>query len=158
MVDTSVKKVESAQSPEGEMGQKYLVSGKALYLSHYTNERSYYLRKIRDRIEEAWQQWELSQLDVEALQKLDVKQALIEQAKSDSLEQGYYISKFLVSPLEFGYYSSEQKVRNTIAQMREKNMAFYLQNIYLLAGVLFQKQRQAPYDLSNELFQSMTSV
>ncbi len=74
------------------------------------------------------------------------------------LEQGYYISKFLVSPLEFGYYSSEPKVRNTIARLRENNMAFYSQNIYLLAGVLFQKQRQAPYDLSNELFQIMTSL
>jgi len=52
-------------------------------LRHYTNERSYYLQKIRDRIEEVWQQWELSHLGVESLQKLDVKQALIERAKSD---------------------------------------------------------------------------
>lgn len=52
-------------------------------LRHYSNERSYYLQKIRDRIEEAWQQWELSQLDVEALQKLDVKQALIERGNYD---------------------------------------------------------------------------
>lgn len=52
-------------------------------LRHYTNERSYYLRKIRDQIEEVWQQWEISQIDVEALQKLDVKQALIERGERD---------------------------------------------------------------------------
>ena len=31
-------------------------------LSHYDNERSGYLRMIRNRIESAWQPWELSQL------------------------------------------------------------------------------------------------
>ena len=49
-------------------------------LRHYTNERSLYLRTVRDKIEAPWQQWELSQFDVPALQQLDVKQALIERA------------------------------------------------------------------------------
>ena len=52
-------------------------------LRNYTNERSYYLQKIRDRIESVWQQWELSQMDVEALQKVDVKQALIDRGTYD---------------------------------------------------------------------------
>lgn len=52
-------------------------------LRHYTNERSYYLQKIRDRIESVWQEWELSQIDVAALQKLDVKQALIDRGNYD---------------------------------------------------------------------------
>ena len=52
-------------------------------LRRYTNERSTYLQTVRDQIESAWQQWELAQLDVEALQRLDVKQALIERAKAD---------------------------------------------------------------------------
>ncbi len=55
-------------------------------LRHYTNERSAYLRKVRDQIEAVWQDWELAQLDVAALQKLDargVKQALIERAAAD---------------------------------------------------------------------------
>ncbi|GAA6619848.1 iron-containing redox enzyme family protein [Scytonema sp. NUACC26] len=55
-------------------------------LRHYVNERSFYLYKIRDRIETAWQEWELSQLDVKALQQLDVKsaqQALIERCAYD---------------------------------------------------------------------------
>ncbi|MBV9385038.1 MAG: iron-containing redox enzyme family protein [Chroococcidiopsidaceae cyanobacterium CP_BM_ER_R8_30] len=45
-------------------------------LRHYTNERSIYLRTVRDHIEEAWQQWELTHLDVKAYQEMDVKQTL----------------------------------------------------------------------------------
>lgn len=55
-------------------------------LRHYTNERSAYLRNVRDRIEASWQEWELSHLDVAALQQLDVaavKQALIERGEAD---------------------------------------------------------------------------
>ncbi|RCJ31283.1 hypothetical protein A6769_31395 [Nostoc punctiforme NIES-2108] len=52
-------------------------------LRHYTNERSLYLHSCRDQIEAAWQQWELAQIDVAALQQLDVKQALIERASAD---------------------------------------------------------------------------
>jgi hypothetical protein len=52
-------------------------------LRHYTNERSDYLRTVRDRIEAVWQPWELAQLDVEALQQVDVKQALVERAAAD---------------------------------------------------------------------------
>src|ERR687885_2192605 len=53
-------------------------------LRRYDNERSHYLRSVRDRIEEPWQQWELAQIDVAALQKLpDVKQALRDRAAAD---------------------------------------------------------------------------
>lgn len=55
-------------------------------LRHYTNERSAYLRNVRDRIETPWQEWELSQLDVAALQQLnvtDVKQVLLERGARD---------------------------------------------------------------------------
>lgn len=52
-------------------------------LQNYKNERSNYLRKIRDQIEEPWQAWELSQIDVESIKKLDVKQALIERCEYD---------------------------------------------------------------------------
>ncbi|HEY9801571.1 MAG TPA: iron-containing redox enzyme family protein [Leptolyngbyaceae cyanobacterium] len=52
-------------------------------LQHYTNERSLYLSSCRHQIEAAWQKWELAQVDVAALQKLDVKQALIDRAKAD---------------------------------------------------------------------------
>ncbi len=52
-------------------------------LRHYINERSPYLFSCRDQIETAWQQWELAQMDVAALQKLDVKQGLIERTSVD---------------------------------------------------------------------------
>ncbi|MBD2594552.1 iron-containing redox enzyme family protein [Nostoc spongiaeforme FACHB-130] len=52
-------------------------------LRHYTNERSLYLSCCRNQIELAWQAWELAQIDVPALQKLDVKQALIARTTAD---------------------------------------------------------------------------
>ncbi|WP_341529086.1 iron-containing redox enzyme family protein [Nostoc sp. UHCC 0302] len=52
-------------------------------LQHYTNERSLYLLSCRNQIEAAWQEWELAQIDVAALQKLNVKQALTERANAD---------------------------------------------------------------------------
>jgi len=52
-------------------------------LRHYSNERSLYLYKVRDKIETAWQEWELAQMDVAAFKKLDVEQALIERADAD---------------------------------------------------------------------------
>jgi hypothetical protein len=57
-------------------------------LRNYDNERSIYLQQIRDRIETAWQKWELGQIDIEtlhdeALRNLDVKQALINRVQDD---------------------------------------------------------------------------
>jgi hypothetical protein len=52
-------------------------------LRHYNNERSHYLRSVRDRIEEPWQQWELAHIDLPRLHKLDVKQALRDRAAAD---------------------------------------------------------------------------
>ena len=52
-------------------------------LRNYTNERSGYLRIVRDRIEYFWQKWELAHFDLEALKRLDVKQALSDRAAYD---------------------------------------------------------------------------
>jgi len=52
-------------------------------LRHYTNERSFYLQKVRNQIEAAWQAWELAQLDVAALQQENVSQALTERCARD---------------------------------------------------------------------------
>lgn len=52
-------------------------------LRNYKNERSPYLSAVRDRIERAWQQWELSQLDVAVLQQMDVQQTLEEWTAAD---------------------------------------------------------------------------
>lgn len=72
--------------------------------------------------------------------------------------KGYCVASFIVSPLTFGYYSSDPKVRNRIEELRRNNMAFYSKNIYLLAGVLFTKQQESHVDLSAELLQVMTSL
>ncbi len=52
-------------------------------LQNYQNERSLYVATIRDRIETDWQAWELSQIDIAALQQTDVQRALIERAEVD---------------------------------------------------------------------------
>ncbi|HEY9848083.1 MAG TPA: cupin domain-containing protein [Leptolyngbyaceae cyanobacterium] len=39
MVDTSVKKLESTYSPHGEMGQKYLASGKSVSMRLWEDEQ-----------------------------------------------------------------------------------------------------------------------
>lgn len=53
-------------------------------LRYYANERSNYVRSVRDRIENAWQAWELTPIDVTALQQIsDVKQALRDRAQVD---------------------------------------------------------------------------
>lgn len=38
MTDTSVKKVDSAHSPKGQLGQKYLASGKSVSMRLWENE------------------------------------------------------------------------------------------------------------------------
>ncbi len=52
-------------------------------LKRYKNERSVYLRCIRDRIEEAWQSWEIKFLDCPALKGLNVNESLREKAQKD---------------------------------------------------------------------------
>ncbi len=71
---------------------------------------------------------------------------------------GYCVSSFLILPLQFGYYSSEPKVKQHIEELRKQQMAFYSGNYYFLAGVLFKKCQEVKVDLSNELIQAMTSL
>ncbi len=75
-----------------------------------------------------------------------------------ALTKGYHIANFIISPLKFGYYSSEPKVKNRIEELKKDQMAFYSENIYLLAGVLFTKQSGCQENLSTELAQLMTCL
>jgi hypothetical protein len=75
-----------------------------------------------------------------------------------AIEQGYQVDDFITSPMSFGYYSSEPKVKWRIAQLREHGKAFYSQNIYILAGVLFKKRHKLKPDLSAELIKSLTAL
>ncbi|MDZ8186201.1 MAG: iron-containing redox enzyme family protein [Nostoc sp. ChiSLP02] len=73
-------------------------------LHNYSNERSLYLYLCRDQIEAAWQKWELAQLDVAAIQKLDAKQALIERVSADLDPQLSPSSRYICEEMtEAGY-------------------------------------------------------
>jgi Iron-containing redox enzyme len=52
-------------------------------LSNYDNERSEYLRDVRERVESAWQRWELAQVNLEAIKSEDVPSALRRRAAED---------------------------------------------------------------------------
>ena len=52
-------------------------------LENYDNERSNYLRAVRDRIEERWQAWEIQEHDVAILQAEDTGAALSRRAAAD---------------------------------------------------------------------------
>ena len=51
-------------------------------LDHYKNERSEYLRRVRDRIESRWERWEMSQFAFD-VQGKDVAKALRDRAAAD---------------------------------------------------------------------------
>ncbi len=75
-----------------------------------------------------------------------------------AIEQGYEVEDFMTSPMNFGYYSSEPKVKQQIIELRNQHKAFYSRNIYILAGVLFKKRHSAKQDLSAELIKVMTTL
>jgi len=75
-----------------------------------------------------------------------------------ALANDYSVADFMITPLKFGYYSSEPKVKNHISELRKSRKAFYSRNIYFLAGVLFKKRDISDIDLSTELIQVMTSL
>ncbi|HEX6437636.1 MAG TPA: iron-containing redox enzyme family protein, partial [Candidatus Binatia bacterium] len=52
-------------------------------LRNYDNERSDYLCQLRDRIERAWQAWELSMLNLAALRREKVRDGLLRRAALD---------------------------------------------------------------------------
>jgi hypothetical protein len=71
---------------------------------------------------------------------------------------GYRVVDFMISPLKFGYYSCEPKVKAMIAELRRDCKAFYSSNIYFLAGVLFSRSSNSELDLSVELLKVMTAL
>lgn len=75
-----------------------------------------------------------------------------------AISQGYQVDNFIASPMSFGYYSSEPKVKQRIAELHKHCKAFYSPNIYILAGVLFKKRHNLKADLSTELIKVMTAL
>jgi methylase of polypeptide subunit release factors len=72
--------------------------------------------------------------------------------------QGYSVSDFVIMPLMFGIYSSEPKVKRRIAALRKTGKAFYDEDMYLLAGVLFKKHERAIADHSTGLIKILTAL
>lgn len=75
-----------------------------------------------------------------------------------AIDHGYQVEDFMTSPMPFGYYSSEPKVKQQIVELRNQHKAFYSNNIYILAGVLFKKSHSVNQDLSAELIKVMTTL
>ena len=71
---------------------------------------------------------------------------------------GYDVVDFMVTPLKFGYYSSEPKVRNTITELQRRRQAFFSERIYFLAGVLFRQKTASTSCLSEEFLKVMTAL
>lgn len=75
-----------------------------------------------------------------------------------AIAQGYQVYDFIASPMKFSYYSSESKVNQRITELQDGGKAFYSENIYMLAGVLFNKSQDMKADLSTELIKIMTTL
>jgi methylase of polypeptide subunit release factors len=71
-------------------------------------------------------------------------------------QQGYRVIDFMVSPLKFGYYSCEPKVKKAILELRNQHKAFYSKNVYFLSGVLFRRADETSINLSEEFIKIMT--
>jgi hypothetical protein len=75
-----------------------------------------------------------------------------------AIANGYDVADFMVTPLKFGYYSSQSNVKAHIANLRRSHKAFYSNNIYFLAGVLFRKHTYSSTNIATELLQVMTAL
>lgn len=75
-----------------------------------------------------------------------------------AIAEGYQLVDFMISPLKFGYYSCEPKVKQAIAELRKNRKAFYSQNVYFLSGALFKQKSASDVDLSAEFLKVMTAL
>ncbi|OQX25694.1 MAG: hypothetical protein BWK80_14310 [Desulfobacteraceae bacterium IS3] len=80
--------------------------------------------------------------------------AILQYAKNS----GYGISNFLVTELPFGYYSSRPEIQDTLCVLKNKNISFFSDAGYLIAGVLFQKKECVQKDRFEELSGIMQSL
>ncbi len=92
-LDSSLKEAYALEGPEATAAHLFLQ--RVLYainrlklfwyddLDNYDNERSLYLRSVRERIETRWQRWEMEKHATVTLRNLDVSSALRERAAAD---------------------------------------------------------------------------
>ena len=72
--------------------------------------------------------------------------------------QGYSVMEFLIKPVTFGCYSSQPEVKGRIVELYHEHKAFYSENYYLLAGVVFKKNNHIDSELSADLMAVMRSL
>ena len=161
-----------AKIEEYELSDKYIIHNKSFFDSskpqaEYLISNPPYLPALDNKIYQPLLHGGIDGITItKQLLALDYENALLMVSSYSNPEglidyaitRGYSIANFIVSPLTFGYYSSEPKVKSRIEELRKNNMAFYSKNIYLLAGVLFTKRDKAKVDLSTELVQLMTAL
>jgi hypothetical protein len=75
-------------------------------------------------------------------------------------ERQYVVSHFIVLPARFGYYSTDPVVKKRIRHLHRAQKAFYSEQIYLIAGVLFQRYDglSGAVNLAREFVQVMTAL
>ena len=74
-------------------------------------------------------------------------EALINYAET----QGYRVSRFWITMIPFGRYSLQPQVKKQTEALRRQHRAFYLENGYLIAGVVFSGKDGRKQNRSNTL-------
>ncbi|MFW5993168.1 MAG: hypothetical protein ACOCPO_03430, partial [Desulfohalobiaceae bacterium] len=72
--------------------------------------------------------------------------------------KGYWVQDYIAAPLEFGIYTAQDYVRRHLCKMREQGKAHYFREHYLLAGVLFSRQKPRNAGLDASLLQILTGA
>lgn len=171
-INTLACKAARAKIEEYELSDKYIIHNRSLFDSSkpqadYLVSNPPYLPALDNKIYQPFLHGGVDGITVtKQLISLDYENVLVMVSSYSNptelveyaITEGYYTSNFLVSPLPFGYYSSEPKVSNRIQELKKQRKAFCSESIYLLAGVLFTKQQASTKDLSNELIQLMTCL
>jgi hypothetical protein len=71
--------------------------------------------------------------------------------------KGYHVHKFLTTALPFGLYTSQAEVREWLVTMRGNKLAYFFAGHYLLAGVLFRREKPQIEGLDNSLLGLLSS-
>jgi len=171
-LNSSACKVANSKIKEYELNDKYIIHNRCLFDSGkpeatYLVSNPPYLPALDNKIYQPLLHGGIEGITVtKQLLSLNYQNVLVlvssysnpEGLINYALAKDYSVSDFIISPIEFGYYSSEPKVKDRIKELRKNNRAFYSKNVYLLAGVLFTKESAATGDLSPELVKLMTSL
>jgi methylase of polypeptide subunit release factors len=72
--------------------------------------------------------------------------------------QGYRVSRFWTTMIPFGRYSLQPQVKKQIEALRRQHRAFYLENTYLLAGVVFSGTDGRKQNRSNTLLATIRNL